>query len=378
MAIDKSLLDEISKDRENFGGTKTLTWKVPADGKEHQIRILPGFFGKSGKRWYEPLTQHWGPDPDGRGFNIAYPCPREHFGQKECPYCEAWEEYKTQEKTLEENIQHCSDDEEKARIQRKLRKAKALVKDLSYRRAYLHNVIDRDENTPTTRAFFAPKTLWDIFVTAFTNNSEGDIFDPEDGHDFMVKRETKNNRTSYSGSVRLKPSTISEDPAEVKRLMKSRVDFPAEYLSEKPDIEEMRKSVQLLIEGGGSSRSSFKEEEPGKRRDEEDRPTRRRPAEEEEEFRPAKRRSVEEEDRPARRRPVVEEEDEEEFRPAKRKSEDKPKPRKLVEDEDEDDFRPTGNRPGPKRVTLDDEDEPRKPTKGNRDQLLQRFEEDED
>jgi len=400
MAIDQSLLDEIQNDKENSGGSKTPTWKVPADGKEHTIRILPGFFGKTGKRWYEPLVQHWGPSPDGRGNNIAYPCLKEHFGKKKCPFCDAWEEARNEERSLDESAQHCSDDTERKRLESKLKKVKSLIKDLSFRRAYLHNVIDRSENTPITRAFFAPKTVWDVFVSAFTNNSDGDIFDPEEGHDFVIKRKTENNRTSYSASVKLKPSPVAEDQAEYKRLMTSRIDFPAEYLSTEPSVEDMQKTVDLLISGAGKRRT-FQEEDVPRRRngDDEDRPRRRRDDEDEprrrddedeprrrdDDERPRSRRDDDEDDFRPQRKPVVDEE--EDLRPRRKpvidEEEDlRPKRKPLIDDED--DFRPQRKplvddegekRPSSRRVSLDDDE---RPAKSAKDKLLSRFQEDDD
>jgi len=359
MAVDKSLLDEIQNDRENSGGSKTPTWKVPADGKDHTIRVLPGFFGKTGKRWYEPLVQHWGPSPDGRGNNVAYPCLKEHF-KKDCPFCRAWEEAKNEERSVEESLQHCTEEKERDKLGNKLRKIKSALKDLSFRRAYLHNIVDRAENTLTTRAFFAPKTVWDIFVNAFTNNSDGDIFDPYEGHDFIIKRKTENNRTSYSASVKLKPSLITEDDAELKRLMKSRIDFPADYLSEEPNVGDMDKTVELLLSGAGKKRSFQEEDVPSRRKEESDeeiRPKKRLVEDDEDDFRPKKKVNV----------------DDEEIRPKKR----------LVED-DEDDFRPKKKvnvsedvHPQKRRVILEDDDVP-VPSKSAKDRLLSRFSEDDD
>jgi hypothetical protein len=414
MAVDKSLLDEIQNDKENSGGSKNPTWKVPADGKDHTIRILPGFFGKTKKRWYEPLVQHWGPSPDGRGNNVAYPCLKEHF-KKECPFCKAWDEAKSEERGIDESLQHCSDERERDKLENKLKRIKSAIKDLSFRRAYLHNVIDRSENTPTTRAFFAPKTVWDIFVNAFTNNADGDIFDPYEGHDFIVKRKTENNRTSYSASVKLKSSPITDDEAELKRLMKSRIDFPTEYLTDEPDAGDMEKTVELILSGAGKKRSFQEEDVPSRRRGDEDdfRPKKRKeleededdfrpaakkkaPVEDEDDFRPKKRKELEEDEddfRPAAKKkaPV---EDEDDFRPKKRKEleedEDdfRPKKRKELE-EDEDDFRPAAKkkapvededepRPQKRRVSLDDDDDAPKPSKSAKDRLLSRFEEDDD
>ncbi len=350
MAIDKSLMDEIQNDQANSGGSKIPTWKVPADGKDHTIRILPGFFGKTKKRWYEPLVQHWGPSPDGRGNNVAYPCLKEHF-KKDCPFCQAWDQAKDKERTLEESLQHCSDEDEKENLDRKLKKIKAAMKDLSFRRAYLHNIVDRAENTLTTRAFFAPKTVWDVFVNAFTNNPDGDIFDLDEGHDFTIKRKTENNRTSYSCSVKLKSSPLSDDDAEVKRLMKSRIDFVEAYLSEEPDSDDMEKTVELILSGGGKKRT-FQEEDvsPRKTRNDED------------DFRPKK-------------KPAVEE-DEDDFRPKKKaiQEDEAPKKKAKVDLDDEDDFRPKKS-----KVNLDDdEDDAPKATKSAKDRLLSRFSEEDE
>ena len=351
MAIDKSLMDEIQNDQANSGGSKIPTWKVPADGKDHTIRILPGFFGKTKKRWYEPLVQHWGPSPDGRGNNVAYPCLKEHF-KKDCPFCLAWDQARDKERTLDESLQHCSDESEKDNLDRKIKKVKAAIKDLSYRRAYLHNVIDRSENTLTTRAFFAPKTVWDVFVNAFTNNPDGDIFDLEEGHDFTIKRKTENNRTSYSCSVKLKSSPLSDDDAEVKRLMKSRVDFVDAYLSEEPNSSDMEKTVDLILSGSGKKRT-FQEEDVS--------PKKKAPVEDEDDFRPKKKAPVEDED---------------DFRPKKKAPVEEVTLKKKVKvdlDEDDDDFHPKKS-----RVSLDDDDDAPKATKSAKDRLLSRFSEDDD
>jgi hypothetical protein len=362
-SIDKSLLDEVQNDKESAGGSKTPTWKVPADGKEHTIRILPGFFGKTKKRWYEPLVQHWGPSPDGRGNNIAYPCLKEHFN-KPCPFCKAWEDARDEERSLDESIQHCSDDTERKRLETKLKKTKSSVKDLSFRRAYLHNIIDRSENTPMTRAFFAPKTVWDVFVNAFTNNPDGDIFDPEDGHDFTIKRKTENNRTSYVASVKLRSSPIDEDPAEYKRLMTSRIDFPAEYLSVEPSFEDMQKTVESLLSGVGKKRSFQEEDIPRNRRDD-DRPRSRR--DDDDDFRP--KRKVDDDDDDFRPKRKVDDDDDD-FRPKRKVDPEPASESRLRREEDE---------PRPKRkIILDDDDEPAPASKSAKDRLLSRFQDDDD
>jgi hypothetical protein len=397
MAIDQSLLDEIQNDKENSGGSKTPTWKVPADGKEHTIRVLPGFFGKTKKRWYEPLVQHWGPSPDGRGNNIAYPCLKEHFGRNDCPFCKAWEDAKDEERKVDESLQHCSDEAERARLEKKLKKLKSSVKDLSYRRAYLHNIVDRSENTPTARAFFAPKTVWDVFVNAFTNNPDGDIFDPEDGHDFTIKRKTENNRTSYVASVKLRSSPVSDDQAEYKRIMASRVDFPKEYLSSEPSVEDMEKTVELLLSGSGKKRTFQEEDVPRRRDSDEDFRPKKKVVDDDDEddFRPKKKKVVDDDDeddfRPKKKKVV--DDDDEDFRPKKKiiPDDDGPRPKKkVVLDDDDEEPRPKKKlvsldddeepRPKKKLVSLDDDDEEevKKAPKSAKDRLLSRFQDDDE
>ena len=362
-SIMDELMEEVQADQEKAGGSKTPVWKVPADKKDHAIRILPGNYGKSGARWYVPIAQHWVPSEEGDN-NIPVLCLAQHFN-KPCALCDAWKDWRDRMDELAEEISSAERDEQKE-LDRKLKRAKAIAKALSFRRAYLHNVVSREERTQTVRLFTAPKTVWEIIITGFsTSHNDGiDIFDPEEGHDFNVKRVSEQNSTTYSGSFRMVKSPLSDDPAEVRRLMESRIDLEA-IVAHEPKASDIEAALDRIVKSGGSSGSpksrSYEQEDAGPRSG------RKKPApadEDADERRGARRDDVE---RPRRSR-----DDDGDDRPRRsRREEEEERPRRSHREEEVD-------RPRRSPIDDDDDDLPVRRSGNKRDALLEQFSEDDD
>lgn len=229
--VDEELAKEMAADRQKTSFKENVPSFRPRDGKKEKIRILPGEFGRSGKKFYAVLTQHW-VEKDGKRF--PFDCPRFHFDD-ECPYCNAADEAN---RNIEELEQARTQDKVQIEINKRINKA------CYPRTAFAMNVIDRQEPQPIVRLYRAPKTVFAVVEGHFTNDGPY-IIDPIDGHDFNISRSTANSRTDYSTTIDLDASPLDDSEQVMEQLLDGLHNL--DKLVSRPKMEEMEELLDKLI-----------------------------------------------------------------------------------------------------------------------------------
>lgn len=257
MSVDTDLLEELKGDRQNARtGPPILSIK---DKQKKRIRVLPGNFGRSKKKWFVQVTEHWLETP--RGKSSPFTCVKQQYGE-ECPVCQAWEEAKLQLQNLEDEYNESRD----GKVAQKIKSVKSLIRKLSYRTAYKMNVIDRDDRTPEPLIYTAPKTVWTQICSEFMNAAENeglDLFDPKDGFDLWIERGLQEDRTVYTVTTAKRSSPLA-DESDIARILKKRHNLEnAEEFYPKPNIRELEDAIahtsKLNTIAARSSRSNDKE-----------------------------------------------------------------------------------------------------------------------
>ena len=259
---DDKLRKEMEDDKEKTKGGASR-FKIPEDGKPHLIRVLPGFFGKSGQKFYMPLAQHW--IGDGKKDTPFY-CNEFHFG-KPCAACEALADARAREKGFD------GPDED-------LKDLQALIKGLLVQNSWALNIVARSEiqegGAIPSHLFTAPRTIFQFVESTYANEGPG-ILDLETGHDFIITRskDPKTQRTKYDVSVSLKATAISKDIDVLEDMLGKMTDLDNLVIPPKEsDFETaVLEMVRDLSPDPRSRRSN--REEPRRREPEDERPTRR-------------------------------------------------------------------------------------------------------
>lgn len=330
------LISEVADDKaKNQSGPPSLKIK---DGASAKVRVLPGTFGKTGSKWFVETTEHWLDTPEGKARPFL--CAKHQYGE-ECPACVAWDEAAKMVDALESDLDSCTDKDELAKLNHRIEKYKVLKKKFAFRKAYLMNVLNRADQTPTVLVYTAPKTVWEQFCNEWLNAAKEEdinILDAKEGYDFTVSRTTENKMTKYSVTTAKKVSAVAADPADLKAILAKRFNLEdtTTFLArpKKAKMEEAIAHIGKLAAtvrqrpvdtegdyeapaGKGKKPAAEEEEAPRKRRvieEEEEAPRKRRVAEEEEEAPRPKKRVVEDDGDeapvPAKKRPTDEEEDE--------------------------------------------------------------------
>jgi hypothetical protein len=222
-AISADLMDEIRQTKSELSRTGgTNFWKPPTnDGKNYRIRILPGTYGNSGKRWYVTSRQHW-------ANQKAYECPQGADPDAHCAFCEQLSVLRKQENALKAKLKSNNDNTARKKLERQSKKLTEMIKQLLPRQQYLLNILvwkgkGEEGNEwpyePAPKAYRAPKSVFEEMLDAWAaEGDEGnDLFDPTEGNDFRLAKKKEGNRTTYTVQTVPKKSPIAEKRGRYRR-----------------------------------------------------------------------------------------------------------------------------------------------------------------
>lgn len=315
-ALMDDLISEIAEDKaKSQSGPPSLKIK---DGASARIRVLPGTFGKKHQKWFVETTEHWLDTPDGKARPFL--CAKHQYGE-ECLACMAWDEANKTVDSLESDLDSCTDKAEAEKLNHRIARYKTLKKKFAFRKAYLMNVINRADQTPTVLVYTAPKTVWEQFCNEWLSAAKDEdinILDSHEGFDFTVARTTENKMTKYSVTTAKKQSPIAEEASDLKAILSKRYNLEDQdtFLArpKKSKIEEAIAHVGKLaasVRARPTDTDGDYDAPPGKGKRSDDEAPARRKRPEDDDVPPARRRIVEDDDEapPARKRTVVEDDD---------------------------------------------------------------------
>lgn len=249
----KARLDKMRKKYEETAGDDR--WAKFKEGKTY-IRILPP----------------WGPSADGSFFLAgalhyqfkiggrprAIPCPQ-FSGRGNCPIC-----------SFVDKLKNSGDDD-----------FKKLAGDLRMRKKYWFNIILRDKDgkpipDAKIKMYGANQKFLDSIMEAMDDPDTGDISDPVEGHDVVVKRVGMTmNDTRYSVTVRPRASAIARDGWEKDMFQLDEVVM--EWMSEKEMLDALAKNygdeaadLGFKLLSGKKAKKKVKDEEDDDEDDEDD------------------------------------------------------------------------------------------------------------
>jgi hypothetical protein len=236
--IDPELAAEMAEDKANFSeGSGTPTFKVPEDGMPHAVRVLPGTFGRSGKKWYVPQAQHWVQGPRGR---MPYDCPAKGLKQP-CPFCEGLEEWRGIESKLKAEMKASPSKACRAEIET----AEAVIKNCLFRVSYALNVISREEESRIVRKFSAPKTVFSVIESYYANHGDA-VLDGYEGWDFLITRKKVRGFSSYDTRIDLRQSSIGDTDQQIEDAIASINDLEAGVDFE--DYDKLKIAYDAMVE----------------------------------------------------------------------------------------------------------------------------------
>jgi hypothetical protein len=270
--MDPDLADELMEEFADMKSGDKLVFKVPEDGEQHAIRVLPGNYGRTGKVFFRKQIQHWAPDPRGKSkFNLSFTCPlHQDKGDKPCAFCAARDAWIAKDEDYQARMASASSDDELQKLERAIKVVSQVISALNYRQSYIINVVPMDEQPLTTKVFYSPKTAFEPIFRAYTKKTG--VINVEDGHDFQITRKKERNQVKYTVDPELNPTVLSEDPDEIERLLKGRRDLNKEIVISPP--ADLTNACKLLIvqiveaakkeaaKGGGSSSRSRPKPKP--------------------------------------------------------------------------------------------------------------------
>lgn len=215
---------------------------------------------------------------------------------------------------------------------------------------YFANAVDRADETPTIKVLAFGTTILKQVLELIVDPEEfGDVLDPREGCDIIIKKTGQKLDTEYTVTPRRQPSPLCETAKEIRALIgKGEEDTKLKDLNEIGSSEALDEDAILALWEGQEADDDDDEDEapkskkgkkPSKPADDED---------EEEEEAPKKVKS--------KRKPAEDDDDEEEeeVKPSKKVK----KPSKPVEDEDDDeDEIPKKPAKKAKKPAEDDEEE---------------------
>lgn len=338
-AVDKykSKLADLSKPRRGGGGQDY----IDLVGGKNIVRLLPGHPNMDG--FYSEVFYH---KKNVGGKTISVQCP--NAGDEDggnCPICEQLESMRRS----------------------KDKKQKDLYYSWRAKPRFFANAVDRADETPTIKVLaFGSTILKQILEIAVDPDEFGDIFDPKEGCDIIIKKSGQKLDTEYVVTPRRQPTPLCETNKEIRALIgKSEEDTLLKDLTEIGSSTLSEKEMLALWAGQQLDEDDDEEEEvkpkAKKKKVEDD--------DEEEEEKPkakvkSKKPVVEDEDddeeevkpKPkAKKKPVVEDDDEEEEEEVKPKPKAKKKP--VDEDDDEEEEKPKAKAKAKKPADDEDDDD---------------------
>ena len=199
------------KQSNNF--EKKPFYKFPPGTDEVKLRILPAWEGSEAP--FKPTMQHFGIP----GSDKPLPCLRLHG--LECPICEVLAKYEGQSKEL---YQYQT-------------KSGAAV-----------NVLVRKDDTQKINAKEPMPARLSEAQLEFCINllSEGDITDPYEGRDIIVKRK------KYNGAFEMRPafsaSSIGDDQADIESILTKLTNFDTHMFFQKPNDDDINMVLKCARE----------------------------------------------------------------------------------------------------------------------------------
>lgn len=212
MAVKKGLSreDKLAKIRErlqhvDLGGGKGF-WS-PKQGR-NVIRILPPV--KTMEYFFQEVGRH-NLSPDGK--KKVY-CPSfTSGGELECPVCEIVKE-------LRDAGDKGSDD---------------MAKQLSIRKMYWMNIINRDDQNAGPLIYTPGVTVFGDIVSLVQDPDYGDIYDVDEGIDIIIERKGSGMQTEYSVKPRREATVLCEDSDLCEKWLEAASDLSYVEVSDDPE-----------------------------------------------------------------------------------------------------------------------------------------------
>lgn len=252
--IDPDVAAQIAETMEGFSPKGKEVFKMK-DG-ERLIRVLPGTWGPRKNLFYVTHYQHWAPDVNSKmQYNKGFTCPKFQNGKDEagvCPFCDMRAAVLETLMSLKEDLKDASPEHIPA-IKKKIGVYDAVLKSLNYRKAYIINVIDRDDSIIKPRVWYAPKTVFEPILKAYALNGHS-ILSMTDGHDFRITKAKEANQTKYSADLKVKSSPVGN--AETIEAVKEKMwDLDKEITTDSVDtLSEACKKLMKMVQTEALSR----------------------------------------------------------------------------------------------------------------------------
>lgn len=226
----KGISDAAQRDLDRMlGGSKSLGdsnkvpyYKVPADGQQHSFRVLPGEYGESKEWFFVSTSQHWARKGNSR---IPYTCLKERG--EDCPFCDELDEWRKKEQAIKESLKDREVKADKAKYKRLEADLKAAGRVLSFlapRAAYMINVADREDGN-AVKVFSMAKTVFNKVMNCFSEDGGPELFLPESGHDFRIKKISKGSGFEFDLSLAIKSSALADSDAKIEDILGRRHDL---------------------------------------------------------------------------------------------------------------------------------------------------------
>lgn len=238
-------MESLRKARSHYSMGEGIPQLKVGAGETAKIRILPGNYGPDKDLFCVGLAQHWMPNHKGAVFCRNLHLKSDEEVQGECPICELREELRVEERELAEREKKGED----LKAERKL--VERMIKDTYTTFRFLMFVLDRSDNT--VKKYYAPKTVSDVIFNSVEQNSF-EIIDPENGNDFTIKREDKNNRTSYDVSTLVKSTPLADTSDAIEDILDKTRKHSLEddvKLMERGDVQAICDKLRDFRAGGG-------------------------------------------------------------------------------------------------------------------------------
>jgi hypothetical protein len=260
----KTRLDKTKKRFEETAGDGKYYKATP--GKNY-IRVLPPWGKGANGSFFFVGALHYGFKIGGR--DRAIPCPA--FSERgRCPVCEFLDKLKS------------SGDEDHKELAQKIRQSKK----------YWINIVRRTEKAENeddkvkVEIYGANKKFINTLLEAFDEDDYGDVTDPVEGHDIILKRKGEGFQTRYTVTVRPRPTPLNVP--DWKKQVHKLDEVVLEWMTEKEIEFAIAKNYgeEAMDAGYKLSGGKSKKKEEDDDDEEEDRPKKKRakgPAKEDDE-----------------------------------------------------------------------------------------------
>lgn len=199
--------DRLKRVREKLSKTEFSSWKgtptwKPKPGR-NVIRILPGV-GKMEDFFWQDVGSHYPP-----GSNRGFMCPDFTIGEK-CPICEFV------------NALFSAGDEA----------SKGLAGKLKKRKQFWMNVIDREDEDRGVQIYKPGPTVFQALAALVNDPDYGEIYDPDNGQDVIIKRAGTGIETEYQVMVRPKQTPLHSNETVAQGWLDSAPDLSPVMLTD--------------------------------------------------------------------------------------------------------------------------------------------------